>query len=460
MSDTTSPSSAHLHPLSPSSSMSSTDSAPQSEPTSDEQPDLGAFTTVLRAWTYLQPPPRIPVQIYSPTSSATATFQPDQSVVDSDLQSNSQALPPSSSSLNRPPSGSVLLEDSTVGSHPLQPSLSSFTRPTSSSVLQEESTVWNHAPIALYLHSETPSIDLEDVNSVVSTEGGRTVEINSESSFDDHSSRAPSQTPCPDVPVAVLLDPSSLLPESDTSALTSHLNPLPSSNTVSYFSDLSLLSYQVPESEDPDQDLPVAERTAISTVSLKLQSSTLSNSMTTPTFAPPLTILALPVHEQQQEHRTVLIHLPTQSISDDASVSHLSLPPIGPPLPSVPHSSPIPHSFIPQKQRVPPSLPQPQPKLGIGTSISSLIRGDDGQGTIIVDDLRTPEKTPDLFLVDWKRGGKPGGFRPVDDDREDEVGERKTRAYGLGFGFGRVPQGWGHGQKHVSVSGYTSNYGM
>ena len=71
----------------------------------------------------------------------------------------------------------------------------------------------------------------------------------------------------------------------------------------------------------------------------------------------------------------------------------------------------------------------------------------------MVDDLRTPDQTPD-FLVDWKRGGKTGGFRPVDDDREED---RKTRAYGLGFGFGRVPQGWGHGQKHVS--GYTSNYG-
>ena len=242
MSDTTSPSSVHLHPLSPSSSMSSTDSAPQSEPTSDEQPDLGAFTTVLRAWTYLQPPPRIPLQ----------------------------------------------------------------TRPTSSSDLQEESTVWNHAPIASYLYSETPTIDLDDVNSVISTEGGRTVEINSETSFDEH------------------------------------------------------------------------------------------------------------------------------SIRDDASVSHLSLPPTGPP------------------------IPRPQPKLGIGTSVSRGVGGD-GQGTIVVDDLRTPDQTPDSFLVDRKRSGKAGGFRPLDDDREDERGERKFRAYGLGFGFGRMPQGW-HGQKHVS--GYTSNYGM
>ena len=438
--------------------MSSTDSAPQSEPTSDEQPDLGAFTTVLRAWTYLQPSPRIPVQIHSPTTSATTTFQPDQSVVDSDLQSNGQALPPSSSSFNRPPSSSVLHEDSTVESHALQPSLSSFTRPTSSSVLQEESTVWNHAPIASYLYSETPSIDLEDVNSVVSTEGGRTVEINSETSFDEHSSSAPLQTSCPGVAVPVLLEPSLLLPESDSSALIPHLNPLPLSDTVSYFSDLSLLSYQIPES---DQDLLFAQRTAVPTVSLKSQgSSSISNSMTAPTFGPSLVIPALPVDEQQQqEHQTVLIHPPTQSISDDASVSHLSLPPTGPPLPSVPHSSPIPHSFISEKQRVTAFFSQPQPKLGIGTSISSLTQGvgGDRQGTIVVDDLRTPDQTPDLFLVDWKRGGIASGFRPVHDDHE-EVGERKARAYGLGFGFGRVPQGWGNGQKHVS--GYASNYGM
>jgi hypothetical protein len=84
--------------------------------------------------------------------------------------------------------------------------------------------------------------------------------------------------------------------------------------------------------------------------------------------------------------------------------------------------------------------------------------GGDGQGTIVVDDLRTPNQTPDSLLVDWKRGRQAAGFRPVDDDREEDRGERKTRAYGLGFGFGRVSQGRAHGHKHVS--GYTSNYGM
>lgn len=39
--------------------------------TSDEEPDLGAFTTVLRAWGYLQPPLRIPTHFPSSSSSRT-----------------------------------------------------------------------------------------------------------------------------------------------------------------------------------------------------------------------------------------------------------------------------------------------------------------------------------------------------------------------------------------------------
>ncbi|KAH6903810.1 hypothetical protein BKA70DRAFT_590562 [Coprinopsis sp. MPI-PUGE-AT-0042] len=35
--------------------------APNSEATSDEQPDLGAFTTVLRAWNHFQPAPACPL---------------------------------------------------------------------------------------------------------------------------------------------------------------------------------------------------------------------------------------------------------------------------------------------------------------------------------------------------------------------------------------------------------------
>jgi hypothetical protein len=428
MSDTTSPPSVHLHPLSPSSSMSSTGSAPQSEPTSDEQPDLGAFTSVLRAWTYLQPPPRIPVQIHSPTTSTTTTFHPDQSVVDSDFQSNSGTLPPSSSS---------------------------FTRPPSSSLLQEESTVWNHAPIASYLYSGTPSIDREDDNSVASTEGGRTVEINSEFSFDGQSRSTPSQPPYPDVAIPVILEPSSTLPQSS----------LPLSNTVSYSSNSSLLSYRMPESsipEESDHDLLLVPQrvvfTEVSTASLKPQRSPNSNSMITPTFGPP------PV---QQQHRTVLIHQPPPS--DDASVSHLSLPsPVGPPLPPIPtnlqsnqNSNSKPPSHLPQ-QPPPISFPKSQPPSLAITSTSSFARGlgGTGRGTIVVDDSRTPD-TPELVLVDWKRGGKTGGFRPIDDDPEEEVGQRRTHANGYGeFGFGRAQQiqGWGQNPKHIS--GYTSNYGM
>ena len=427
MSDTTSPPSVHLHPLSPSSSMSSTDSAPQSEPTSDEQPDLGAFTTVLRAWTHLQPPPRIPVQIYSPTTSTTTTFQPDQSVADSDH--DLQTVPP-------PPTYS-----------------SSFTRPPSSSLVQEESTVWNHAPIASYLYSATPSLDRdEDENSLASTEGGRTVEINSELSFDDLMSSIPSHLTYLDVAVPVPLEPSLLLPPSGSpSSSVLRTISVPQSNSVSFYSStLSLVSYQITEtppiSEDHDL-LMMTQRTAGPTASLKPQRPSNSYSMATP---------------QQQQQQTVLIHPPPQTISDDASVSHLSLPPSDTPPISTTKLHPSSHPYLPQQQ-LPTSLSQSRlPTLCIESSASttSLARGISGrgQGTVVVDDL-TPDQTPDSCLVDWKRGGRFGGFRPVVDD-DEEVGERKSRAYGFGFGFGRAQQTQvrGLGQKHVS--GYTSNYGM
>ncbi|KDR70200.1 hypothetical protein GALMADRAFT_891423 [Galerina marginata CBS 339.88] len=138
MSESTSSPYVHLHPISPSSSLSSTDSAPRSEPTSDEQPDLGAFTTVLREWTHLQPPPRIPVQIRSATSSTTPTFQPEQSVVGSDFYSRSGR--------------------------------SRNSRLSTRSGM----SVWNHAPIALYLNSGTPSNDVisEDEEEYESREDG------------------------------------------------------------------------------------------------------------------------------------------------------------------------------------------------------------------------------------------------------------------------------------------------
>ena len=145
MSETTSSPSVHLHPISPSSesSFSSTDSAPRSDPTSDEQPDLGAFTTVLREWTHLQPGPRIPVQIRSATSSTTPTFQPEQSVAGSDHEFD-RGRRRNSRTSNR--SGLS--------------TQSSFTRPPSSSVQPEGSTVWNQALIASYLNSATPSNDV------------------------------------------------------------------------------------------------------------------------------------------------------------------------------------------------------------------------------------------------------------------------------------------------------------
>ncbi|KDR70151.1 hypothetical protein GALMADRAFT_254999 [Galerina marginata CBS 339.88] len=143
----------HLHPIPPSSSLSSTDSAPRSEPRSDEQPDLGAFTMALREWTHLQPPPRIPVQIGSATSSTTPTFQPEQSVLDSDFHSRS--------------GNSRLSTRSGVSG------ISSFTRPPSSSIHPEGSTVWNRAPIVLYLNSGAPSNDVifEDEEEYESREG-------------------------------------------------------------------------------------------------------------------------------------------------------------------------------------------------------------------------------------------------------------------------------------------------
>ncbi|KAK0450408.1 uncharacterized protein EV420DRAFT_753387 [Desarmillaria tabescens] len=97
-------------------SLFSNDSVP-SEPTSDEQPNLGAFTTVLREWNYLQPPRRInpvtAVRQTSTTTTSTTTSQTQSSITPSDY------------------SHSELEYDSDL-------------RP-------EGSTVWSHKPIASYL---------------------------------------------------------------------------------------------------------------------------------------------------------------------------------------------------------------------------------------------------------------------------------------------------------------------
>ena len=123
-----------------SSSLSSPSSAPISEPTSDEQPDLGAFVTVLREFNHLQPPPRIPIQIRTATSSTTPTFH---SVSGAELRSRSGRT-----------------GNSQIGSHGTESTLSSFTRPPSSSFHPDGSTVWTHALIASYLNSGTPSNDV------------------------------------------------------------------------------------------------------------------------------------------------------------------------------------------------------------------------------------------------------------------------------------------------------------
>lgn len=200
MSDTSSPS-VHVHPISPSSSFSesSGDSELYSEPTSDEEPDLGAFNTVLREWTHLQPPPRIPVQIRSATSSTTPTFQP--SVTGNEA--------PSTRSRNRITGSEATSNLSSNRSESPSSALSSFTRPPSSSAHPdpEGSTVWAHAPIASYLNSGTPSNDDDEgesiraqgeytPNSIAST--GLTVEIASETDFEESNGQtAPSPYPYP-----------------------------------------------------------------------------------------------------------------------------------------------------------------------------------------------------------------------------------------------------------------------
>ncbi|KAJ6494048.1 hypothetical protein C8R47DRAFT_1184999 [Mycena vitilis] len=78
-SDTTaSDTTASTSPLSPFSSFS----AP-SEPTSDELPDLGAFTTVLRAWNHLQPLPR--TFMHQPQHSTDTTSSMEQDSQSDDL---------------------------------------------------------------------------------------------------------------------------------------------------------------------------------------------------------------------------------------------------------------------------------------------------------------------------------------------------------------------------------------
>jgi len=176
MSESTS-SPSNVHPISPSSSLSSTDSAPRSEPTSDEQPDLG-FNELLREYPHLQPHPRIPIQIRSATSSTTPTYHAE-SVTGSDFRirngrhgGNSRGTP------------SVLS------------TLSTFTRPPTSSVQPDGSTVWANPLIASYFPRSTPSNetdperedeDYSPSESASRTSTALTVEIRDFHPFDDES---------------------------------------------------------------------------------------------------------------------------------------------------------------------------------------------------------------------------------------------------------------------------------
>ncbi|PBK71360.1 hypothetical protein ARMSODRAFT_955154 [Armillaria solidipes] len=107
-------------------SLFSNDSVP-SEPTSDEQPNLGAFTTVLREWNYLQPPRRMnpvnAVRQASETTTSTTTSQTQSYITPSDY------------------SHSELEYDSDP-------------RP-------EGSTVWSHKPIASYLKLEETATETD-----------------------------------------------------------------------------------------------------------------------------------------------------------------------------------------------------------------------------------------------------------------------------------------------------------
>jgi hypothetical protein len=128
-----------ISPFSPSPFSANSDS----HYTSDDQPDLGAFRTVLREWVHLQPPPRIP--IWAPNSTTNSQAQ-TRTGNDSDTE-------------------------------------------------EQRSTVWNQRLIANYLQvslsstsrvgdsdsdGESPEETDTDAISDTDTEGARTVEIETE----------------------------------------------------------------------------------------------------------------------------------------------------------------------------------------------------------------------------------------------------------------------------------------
>ncbi|THU93440.1 hypothetical protein K435DRAFT_967301 [Dendrothele bispora CBS 962.96] len=126
-SDTTTTSTYSPVPTSPFSSNISV----RSEPTSDETPDLGAFTTILRAWSHLQPAPRV-------VNSSLANAQPDFPSSSSSHTFSSLPSATRSRNLDRNP---VLESDSDVR--------------------EDRSTVWAHRRIASYLNYAETNTDTE-----------------------------------------------------------------------------------------------------------------------------------------------------------------------------------------------------------------------------------------------------------------------------------------------------------
>ncbi|KAF9531355.1 hypothetical protein CPB83DRAFT_100563 [Crepidotus variabilis] len=277
MSETTSSPSVNQHPISRSSSLSSTppDSAPDSEPTSDEQPDLGAFTTVLREWTHLQPPPRIPIQIRSATSSTTPTYHAEQSVTGSEGRSRNGR-----SSNSR-------------GTRSALSTLSSFTRPQSSSAHPDGSTVWAHAPIASYLFSGTPSLERSEEREEDREEAytpsppdsrastALTVEIASETeypSFDDdsvssHPNRddlSPDDTASAAIPIPVVGELESLRVDSRETEHT--VDEIDSLSSQELLDNSSLTSRDVIRPISQDRVVISSQNSDISITSIQLQS--------------------------------------------------------------------------------------------------------------------------------------------------------------------------------------------
>lgn len=212
-----------------------------SAPCSDEEPDLGSFSQNIREWTYLQPHPRVPVQIRPPTASTTPTYQAEQSLVGDDMPTR---IGNSRSGLSRS-------------------SLSSFTRPPTSSIHPDDPTVWVHPPIASYLISNTPSMerssDEEERVEVYSPTDSQastalTVDIASDTFLDDesHHSNGRRDDLSPDtdsvIPVSVV-DDSQRLDSRNTAHTEDDIDSLPVDDRGIESSEISPFFFRPPLQE-------------------------------------------------------------------------------------------------------------------------------------------------------------------------------------------------------------------